>query len=712
MPAGRLSAAIGRSVLFLAAGTSHEREGLPVLSGEPAAGESAGPWHRPTAAALLGLYSSLALTVAACAAIGRLRFPLPDPQEIRRLFVVDEYAAFRPEPAERLQFCLAALLFPVLLLPLLALWNRVLGRHLPQRAGAALCYGLAGAGIVAIAFLTWAGLKAHPAYVDGSGFAAAPVLCAALALLALALVAAERPEGGIAGAGALQRSLRATCLVLPLAAIALLFAMNVFDEHALTDDSFYADHFNAFLHSIAQVHLGKTLLVDLRSQYGLYPEILSPLFRVTGLSVLKCTVAMSLLFAAALFAILLFLRDALWHKSIAMLGFFGMIYHNYLFARSGDPLDSYFQYHPLRFLFPAVCVLLAWQYAKAPTSRRLYCAGFAWSALAMLWNLDSAIPTFAAWLALLVFREFCRHPLRSALRRACLHLALAVIVVGAATGGCLLFLWGKSGTFPDVRGMLEYQRLFYFSGFHMLPMPLLPPWTLAALTYAAGFLCAFRALLRRDPSPHPQMLLFLSVLGVGVFGYYQGRSHDRVFAGVAYPMVLQVALFADALWRGLRRRTVPRASVCLAAPLLGMLVAGFVYVLGAPQPYAIALMHLEPLLRQPATRVTHAARFIREHTHRGEDALILSYHSGVFSLESGAACPLRIPGTSELFLRRDYDAIEQFLRTRAGARVFADTPFLTKRRRCNARIVRALRAHYREAAACPEGGVALFVPKE
>jgi hypothetical protein len=48
-------------------------------------------------------------------------------------------------------------------------------------------------------------------------------------------------------------------------------------------------HFDAVIYTVSQVVMGKTLLADLPSQYGLFPEFIAPLFRLIELSTLSFT---------------------------------------------------------------------------------------------------------------------------------------------------------------------------------------------------------------------------------------------------------------------------------------------------------------------------------------------------------------------------------------------------------------------------------------
>ena len=64
-----------------------------------------------------------------------------------------------------------------------------------------------------------------------------------------------------------------------------LAAWRVLGENAIVPEWRWNAHADAVFYPISQVMAGKTLLVDLLSQYGLYPELLAPVCKVIGFSI-------------------------------------------------------------------------------------------------------------------------------------------------------------------------------------------------------------------------------------------------------------------------------------------------------------------------------------------------------------------------------------------------------------------------------------------
>ena len=78
--------------------------------------------------------------------------------------------------------------------------------------------------------------------------------------------------------------------------IVLVFVACVFTDKGLYSGEL---HFTAVFFPVVQVYEGKGLLMNCASQYGLYPQLLLPLFRVISLSILTFTLVMGLLTAAS-----------------------------------------------------------------------------------------------------------------------------------------------------------------------------------------------------------------------------------------------------------------------------------------------------------------------------------------------------------------------------------------------------------------------------
>lgn len=158
-------------------------------------------------------------------------------------------------------------------------------------------------------------------------------------------------------------------------------------------DGSWHSHLDAMLYPLTQVVSGKTLLVDLPSQYGLFPEIIAPIFHILPLSVLTFTIVFACLQFSANVLIFLVLRRNIENHFLALFSSLALIMPTGLFLSRGGWIDIYIQYYPVRFLFPALSLFLVDAYIRRPSALKLNILTF-FMGLAIVWNLDSGIVCF------------------------------------------------------------------------------------------------------------------------------------------------------------------------------------------------------------------------------------------------------------------------------------------------------------------------------
>jgi concanavalin A-like lectin/glucanase superfamily protein len=464
----------------------------------------------------------------------------------------------RPEPGERRAYLAGIVFLPACLFGLAFAWRRWAGR-LPSLPGLALAAEVALA--AALAVFAWLALLADDyRYLRLNPFFVRPLL--AVPLLPAAFLALRWDLGG-------RRWVRPAVHALALGLTALPLLASLYNDRSPYTG---AAHFSAVFYPVVAVCQGRALLIDCASQYGLYPHLLQPLFALTGLSVLSFTAVMGLLLAASYLGLWLFLARASGNRTAAFVGFASLLLNGWFsFFRAAD-FNPYFQYLPIRFVFPALLVPLGWRYLRRPT-RGLYWGLLAFLAAGVLWNLDSGLPALLAWAATLCFAELCGGDGWAAARRVAGHLGAATAV---PAGAFLLYSAAirlAYGAFPDYGQFLVYQRLYFAAGFMKLPMQWPGAWALVALVYLAGLAHAAFALAARRGTPRAKVIFLLSVLGIGLSSYYQGRSHPNILLLVGWPGCVLLALFLDDVLARLKERPV-RPMPWLAAAALGWFLVG------------------------------------------------------------------------------------------------------------------------------------------
>lgn len=566
----------------------------------------------------------------------------------------------RPEPGERRAFLAGVAVLPAAIFGFSLVlagrpdrWPRLI-----TAAEWALEMGLC----VLLAVLGWAAIRAETYYplLTRYLFCERPLL--AIGLFAVSLAA-------LFGSGRRQRLIAAGGQLLALAMVAVVFLTNLFDEKW-----FYAGslHYNAVFDSIVQVHRGKALLVEGTNQYGLYAHFLQPIFALIGLSVLKFTAVMGLLTAAGYLALWTVLRQATQNPALALLAFLALLFnHWFCFMVKMLPMELYFQYMPVRFLFPALVVLLAWRHGQHPT-RFLYWGTMLLLSAGLLWNLDSGVPAFLSWLGFLCYGELFKPGWRRRLGRCLAHILAALLAAAASVLAYAVLIRLGYGAWPDFRQALVAQQLYYVAGYYMLPMNLPGLWMLVVLIYLAGLTYSAFALVQDRDTPRARLVFLLSILGLGLFSYFQGRSHVRLLARVSWPVFLLLALFLDDLLAQLRARSRRPLPWVLTAVVVWFL-AGSAWSLVPQLHYAGRTIRRNLTLAWTGepTAVQHDAAVLKAAIPPDQPLLVISTRDALLHLlaerPSVLPCPL-----CQVITLADFHRLRDLLAERPEVPIYID----------------------------------------
>lgn len=609
----------------------------------------------------LATLSASLLTVAAVLWLLSRTFVFQvDGELFRKLLFIQMMGSLRPEPMERFLYLSGLILLPLCLTVWYLFFNRSrkLALFAESRRHQTLLVGihfLPPLLVVGAALGLVLPQVAHTFWLQRQGLPSALALGITLPL-ALALVG--RPEGSHSRgrAGSFLRHAPAAAAGVIILGI---FLFCLFDEiHVAYIDIFYVS-FEAFFSSVVQVVHGKELLVDFTNQYGLYPHLLEPLFSIIGLSVLKFTTVMGLLLGLSLYGVYRFLSAEVTNRWLALLGFASIVYLGHAGPRFSK-IDFYFQYYPLRFVVPAASILLAGTYLRRP-SCRIRSLVFALAAVGILWNFETGLVVLGSWILLLVAEGFYL----GNVKRLILSLAGGVALVAAVMGAFALYLRLRYGHYPDFLQMAGASKYFYLMGYAMLPMEVFHPWILVMVTYATGLLLSLGALVRRQWTPRAGMLLYLSVLGCGLFAQFQGRSVNPNLLATSYPAVIIAILLADDLRGSLRKSAFSGERALYLIVLTTLVFSTTALVASSPQWLEFMQEKLRAY-RRPPNQVALNAAFIRGNTRPGEDVLIVSPLASIYHLASGTRTPLNVPGLAEMILASDFEKIVSYASSGQG----------------------------------------------
>ena len=608
---------------------------------------------------------------------------------------------FNPEPNEHLIYVVSTLTLPFLCAGFYLLFTRLLARfkgeikiiHLLLSVNATVCViALTIAGLLNVKFL----YMAASSLVQKPGLAVA--FCAGIlsAIIFSAKLKHKQPS--------VNHLFNFAYFFAGIALIILLAMETTFNE---MEPFASLGHFIAYFDSVVQVYLGKTLLVNDNAQYGLYALLLKPIFQMIGLSVFKFTLVMGILKSLAYMSLLIVLRFATKNRWIALAGLATIAFYTRFPVPLDTSNDPYFQYFPHRFFFPAVFVLLVWVYLCEKKKNRkiiLYFFISLFCALSVLWNPDSGLIVLATWLVCLVYTEMLmlkEHKFLGVFINSIKHCLVVSAMLLFTFIGFYLYTYFFSGSWPDVSGFLAYTKLFSEYGFYMLPiLQIIHPWNMFVVIYILGVFIGVRNFLeytqiisppealREEEKEIHTLILAISVLGIGLFFYYIGRSHDACLTGPSWPVFLLLTIFTDRLFSGLSQvldgRTLRiAAKTYLFSPRIYYRVILFAVLFCFLTSSVVSIaIHFPPYLNLISTRTSGRLsgmpdtlrakiEFIKSNSDQDDQILILSNLAPLLYLYTNAPNPLPVPGFIELILKSDLELIYNFLEMPpANAKIF------------------------------------------
>lgn len=458
-------------------------------------------------------------------------------------------------------------------------------------------------------------------------------------------------------------------LIFGVAVLLQLLPWRIVGIASVTRSGVWSTHADPVFFALSQVVAGKTLLVDLPSQYGLFPQMLAPLFSVVGLSVLKLSALFALMQVASMVALFFVMSQLIRSRLLLLVTGLALVmvtFETVLYFAGID--ERYYQYWPVRFFWPAMSVLAFYWFVSQRTLLR--CAAVSLlSAVGLLWNVDSGLFIVVALGAYLVAQGvihfFTRRESLSDV--ACLWssrsfaaaIAIHVFVVCAVVSLSLAVMALKAGGPLNLLSLFEYQRIFVELGLMMLPLPsTVHPWMSILGVYLAGLVVSLGAWRRRGAHVQADVMFYLSMLGLGLFVYYAGRAHVLNLVTVCWPAVVLAAFGADDLLRGVRAKALPRVQLALPAVGVAMLLlAAASFVSRVPLLLSKVWGQLETHGQVEEPFVASELDLIKVHSVGKRECLILSQRQGIYYAESGLASPLKGPGIVEILLKSDQQAM-------------------------------------------------------
>lgn len=423
-----------------------------------------------------------------------------------------------------------------------------------------------------------------------------------------------------------------------------------------------AGDIDATFYGLTQIMHGKTLLANMPSQYGLFSEILYPFFKIMGVSVFKISMLMCVLEIFTLFAFLLALYRLTGSYTLTTLFTFfvcfeggGIYLFSHFYSINGLNISPYYQYWPIRVFFPAISIIIFKWYLENVSFRKAIIIG-AFLGLAMIWNLDSGIPVAGGiLLCLCMLCVFSKFQAARSKNIRCILLTIFVAVIVLIVFASYLEL--KSWFLVNWFDIYKYQRIFYSLGVAQSPM-YLDIWIVILMIYLFGIMYSFFKWINDGDCNNvtTASIFYVSILGVGLFSYYEYRANPFNLMSVCWPAILLWFIFSHKVFVWVRQYKLPTISLLFVLPLIWLcLTMAAMYVYSLPCIYKRGMTMLYTTGPSLSSELTKDINFIKSELHGDKQATIMLPGQALFSAELGIVSEIDGPGEMELALKSDYD---------------------------------------------------------
>ncbi len=442
--------------------------------------------------------------------------------------------------------------------------------------------------------------------------------------------------------------------------IAVIVAMNIFYAPYRSENKI---DLTAVYYSMTQVYAGLPMLVNrFTNTYGLYPHFLNPLFQVIGLNVLKFSMVMSLLTGLSFIMNLYALRKLVSNNIILFLGFTTIMFFPYLDFKFTTIFDSVFSYYPIRYLVPSVLIFLSVLYFFKKSALR-YWATFFISACLILWNPEIGLVCYISWILVNIYSDFYGPDGKPAIKKMLSHVIAGIIIVFAVFYTYKLLIYIAYGAWPDLSLLFTTITLFGNLGVGALPMSLVHPWNIMALILILGFTYPVVKWFKKEITPKSTLLMLVSLIGLGYFVYFQGRSQNTNFAFSSCFSLFVLTILADELWATARKTNDLLLNGLFVICLLIVSFSAFEIAYGQDK--------MKDLVFQEADKAEHPEEqelvdgdvsFIVDNTNEHESIHILArrkYQALFF--DGNKRRSAFNPGNLEVFFKTDIARLEDIL---------------------------------------------------
>ncbi len=443
-------------------------------------------------------------------------------------------------------------------------------------------------------------------------------------------------------------------------------------------------NFNAVYYSMTQVYSGLPMLVNgFSNTYGLYPHFLNLIFHFTGLSVYKFSLVMAIIIGISFIANFYSLKQYVNNKVILFLGMSAVIFFPFLNFKFGQNFDCNFAFYPIRYIIPSTLIFLASVYFKN-RSKVIYWSTTVIQAFFVLWNPEIGLVSYLSWLAVNTFIDFYTSENKINFKQIVIHWAAGIGMLIVAFYSYKLIISAIYGSSPDLASLFSTIAVFSKVGAGLLPMSLVHPWNIMMVIVMLGMTYAISKWFRKEITPKAAMVFLLSVLSVGFFVYFEGRSHNWQLAQSSGMCLLLLTVMGDDLWSIVKTRNLLVLNALFVVFLFVISFSFFSIVFGKERISELMSQEDDKAKQQDEqNRIESNSGFILKNSKPNEKLYVFTVRQlQALYFDGNNRKSAFNPGLGDFFLNSDMDRLVSGVRD-SSFKIFIEPnlaayPFLTR----------------------------------
>ena len=419
-------------------------------------------------------------------------------------------------------------------------------------------------------------------------------------------------------------------------------------------------HFEFFAYPIFKVEQGLLPGIDFINIYGQYPYFYVLFAQIfPPLTTLKITFMTALILAVSWFCGIFYIYKITNNKFFALLLSIVFIY------LTGGNWTYYLQFAPLRIIAFTVLLFLATVYTKKQ-NKYLICLGFCVSVLAMVWNFETGLINLIAWTAFATYNLCGNYTIKDEKLYYCAlkYFAYALMTFGAALLLLKFIPYFLSGKIANLSDIFFSQSLYYNNGFMTAKISPLHPWFLPLLIYITALILTLQPIVKQEKNQDKQLplLVFLSIFGLGIYTYYQGRSSFENLITVFFPALLILPVLIQKIYAKIPNFTTKETeNIKNLFYLLHFTVFEFISFAAVILIYCVFIVNMPKINHYKQEMPLQEKSKMLAELVQDKQPLIFTLYSAYYyeALNRKDKFPLAAP--VDFFLKTDYDKLFAYL---------------------------------------------------